>query len=97
MSPSRGDLAREPLDQLARGLWWTVLAASALGVLGLAVPGRPGEGIATAAVAVVVAGPLLRVVWLVGAWWHAGDRRFVAIGLAVLGVVATGAGLALIA
>lgn len=88
-------LAREPLDQLARGLWSVVLLATALAGLGLAVPGSVGDGIATAAVALVLAAPLLRVLWLVVAWWHTGDRRFVVIGSALLLVVALGGALAL--
>jgi hypothetical protein len=87
---SSTELAREPLDQLGRGLFWAVVAAAVLATVGLALPGRVGRDVATAAVVVVVAAPLLRVVWLIVAWWRAGDRRFVIIGLCLLGVVATG-------
>ena len=94
MSPDRSGLAREPLDQLAGGLWWAVVVAAGLAAVGLAVPGRLGVAVAVAAVAVVVASPLLRVLWLVVAWWRHDDRRFVLVGLALLGVVAAGAGIA---
>ena len=94
MSPDRSGLAQEPLDQLARGLWWAVLVAAGLAAAGLAVPGRPGVAVAVAAIAVVVAAPLLRVLWLVVAWWRHDDRRFVLVGGALLGVVAAGAAIA---
>jgi hypothetical protein len=84
------ELAREPLDQLGRGLFWAVVAAAVLAAVGLALPGRAGLDVATAAVVVVVAAPLLRVLWLVVAWWRGGDRRFVVIGTCLLAIVALG-------
>ncbi len=91
-----GDLAREPMDHLVAALWWVVVIAAALAGLGLAVPGRVGLDVATAAVVVVVASPLLRVLWLIVAWWRAGDRRFVVVGLVLLAVVATGTAIAVL-
>jgi len=92
-----GDLAREPMDQLVTALWWVVVVAAALATLGLALPGRVGLDVATAAVVVVIASPLLRVLWLVVAWARTGDWRFVGVGLAVLAIVAIGTGIALLA
>ena len=94
--PMSPELAREPLDQLGKGLFWAVVASAVLAAVGLALPGRVGRDVATAAVVVVVAAPLLRVVWLIVAWWRGGDRRFVAVGLVLLAVVATGFVLALV-
>lgn len=89
-------LAQEPLDRLARGLWLAVWAAAACAAVGLALPGRVGLDVASAAVVVVAGAPLLRVVWLIAAWARHGDRRFVLTGLALLAVVAGGATLALL-
>ena len=52
--------------------------------------------VAAAAVVVVIAAPLLRVLWLILAWWRSGDWRFVGAGLALLAVVATGFTVALL-
>jgi len=91
-----GDLAREPMDRLVTALWWVVMTAAVLAVLGLALPGDLGDVVAAAAVVVVIASPLLRVVWLIVAWWRTGDWRFVGVGAALLAVVATGFALALL-
>lgn len=89
-----GDLAREPMDQLVKALFWVVVVAAGLAVLGLALPGE--AGVAVAALVVVIASPLLRVLWLIAAWWRSGDWRFVGIGCALLAVVAGGFALALL-
>jgi len=89
-------LAREPLDRLVRGLWVAVWAAAASAAVGLALPGRVGLDVASAAVVVVAAAPLLRVLWLVVAWARTGDRRFVLTSVALLAVVAGGATIALL-
>jgi hypothetical protein len=85
-----GDLAREPLDRLVTALWWVVVVAAVLAALGLALPGEAGDAVAAAAVVVVIASPLLRVLWLIVAWWRTGDWRFVAVGSTVLAIVALG-------
>ncbi len=85
-----GDLAREPMDHLVRALFWVVVIAAGLAVLGLALPGEVGVAVATAAVVVVIASPLLRVLWLIAAWWRSGDWRFVGVGVVLLVVVAGG-------
>jgi uncharacterized membrane protein len=41
-------------------------------------------------VSVLVAAPLVRVVWLVRRWLARGDRRYAAVGVAVLVVIAGG-------
>lgn len=90
------DLAREPLDSLAGALWWTALTAAGLGAVALLLPGALGIAVAVAAVTVIVAGPLLRVVWLIAAWARTGDQRFVLTGCVLLAVVAAGAALAVV-
>ena len=91
-----GDLAREPMDHLVTALWWVVVIAAGLAALGLALPGRVGLDVATAAVVVVVASPLLRVLWLVVAWARTGDLRFVVVGLVLLTVVGSGFAIAML-
>ena len=93
---SNGDLAREPMDHLVTALFWVVVVAAGLAVLGLALPGEAGVAVAAAAVVVVIASPLLRVLWLIAAWWRSGDWRFVGVGVTLLAVVATGFGIALL-
>jgi hypothetical protein len=83
-------LAREPLDDLVRGLQWAVIAAAVLAAVGLALPGQAGIGVAIAAVVVVVGAPLVRVVWLVVAWARSGDTRFVLVGVGLLLVITAG-------
>ena len=46
------------------------------------------------AVVAVIAAPLARVCWLLLRWTQESDRRFVALGVAVIAVIATGAVLA---
>lgn len=80
-----------------RGHWqgpaltWTTRALLALALLGIAVPGSLGRLLAVAAVAVVIAVPLVRVVWLVVRWTQERDVRFVVVGVALLSTVALGA------
>ena len=74
-------------------LTWLTRIVLVAGVLGAVLPGDAGTAVATAAVAAVVAAPLLRVAWLVYRWTQERDRRFVVLGSAVLGVIAAGAAL----
>jgi uncharacterized membrane protein YczE len=73
--------------------WLTrlILVAAASGAV---LPSRVGTAFATAAVAAVVAAPLVRVAWLIHRWRQEHDRRFVLVGLALLAVVGIGAALA---
>jgi hypothetical protein len=61
----------------------------------LAFGGDVGHALGVAAVIVVSATPLLRVAWLIFRWTEERDWRFVTLGVALLGVVALGALLAL--
>jgi hypothetical protein len=104
MTGADGALPRPPIPggevSTIRGRWqapaltWVTRGVIALGLLSAVLPGTTGTVLATAAVAVVVAVPLLRVLWLVHRWRQEHDRRFVSIGLALLGVIAVGAALA---
>ena len=61
-----------------------------LALVGTAVPGDAGEAVSGLAVVLVILIPLLRVVWVTFRFAQDRDRRFVMIGMAVLGVVAFG-------
>lgn len=57
----------------------------------LVVPTPMNARLALAALVLVAATPLLRVGWLIFRWAQEGDRRFVALGVGLLTVVAIGA------
>jgi hypothetical protein len=68
----------------------TVLAI-VTAALSMVSPAPLDETLATVALVLVTATPLLRVAWLIWRWIQEGDRRFALLGLALLGVVAFGA------
>lgn len=80
----------------AIGLRLVTAFASLLAALAILGPEPIALVAGAAAVAVVAAAPLLRVLWLVIRWWQERDYRFVLIGLALLGVIATGSLIALL-
>lgn len=67
-----------------------VLLAAFLGGVGVVLGDGLGDLLAGIAVGVVVALPLLRVMWLVATWRRQRDSRFVVLGLVLLGLVAVG-------
>ena len=83
-----------------RGHWqrpvltWTTRLVLVVALVSVVLPGDVRRAVAVAACAAVVAGPLLRVAWLVFRWHQEHDRRFVAAGAGLLVVVGTGATLA---
>jgi hypothetical protein len=81
-------------DGLARAMTVATVLATAAAVAGAALPGPAGTLAGATMVVVLVAAPLLRVLWLVQRWARRGDRRFAAVGLGVLVVVAVGTVLA---
>lgn len=76
------------------GLTWVMRVVLVLGALSAPVPGDAGRALATAAVAIVIAVPLLRVAWLVLRWSQERDPRFIAAGVGLLALVGLGAALA---
>jgi hypothetical protein len=80
-----------------RGRWqvpyltWITRVLIVVALVGTFAPGDLGSAIQVAAVAVAVAVPLLRVVWLIHRWRQERDWIFVVTGTALLFVVATGA------
>ena len=76
-----------------------VFASGGLAVLSLVLDMAGVEAapvVAAIAVGLVVATPLLRVCWLIFRWAQEGDRPFMTVGLALLGVVGLGAILSLL-
>lgn len=60
----------------------------------LLAPGPWGTAAGWSMVGVLIAAPLLRVLWLVHRWVRRGDPRYAAVGVGVLAVVAVGTALA---
>jgi hypothetical protein len=67
-----------------------VVAVVVLCLVALLAPGEVAGSAAAGMLALLVAIPLIRVVWLVIRWFRRGDLRFAAIGLFVLAVAASG-------
>jgi hypothetical protein len=84
-----------------RGRWqvpyltWITRVLIVVALVGTFAPDGYGKGIQVAAVAVAVAVPLLRVLWLIHRWRQERDWAFVVTGAALLLVVAVGALVAL--
>jgi uncharacterized membrane protein len=66
-----------------------MVAAWLLAVASVAVDGWEAAG--QAAIGLIIATPLLRVVWLIYRWAQEKDTRFALTGLALLAVVTAGA------
>lgn len=100
MSDAGGAEVRTGAVSTIRGRWqapaltWVTRVVIVLGVASAVVPDAVAVALATAAVATIVAAPVVRVAWLVFRWWQERDRRFMATGAALLVVVAAGAVLA---
>jgi hypothetical protein len=92
IDPSQAD--REAV--LGRIVRKVVLVAAVLGSVGILLGDGVGDVFAGVALAVIIALPLLRVVWLVATWMRQRDLPFVALGTALLGLVALGFVLALL-
>lgn len=75
-----------------QGPWLTWLSRLVLvaSLVAAVLPGTADRSLATVAVSLIVAAPLVRVAWLVFRWGQEGDLRFVAAGSALLAVVAVG-------
>ena len=91
MSEARVDptqaTAEERLGELIRTV---LIGVAVLALVGVLLPVNLGEPIELLAVALVVAIPFIRVVWLVTRWWKQRDFRFVRWALMLLMLVAVG-------
>jgi|CXWL01.1.fsa_nt_gi hypothetical protein len=83
-----------PVGGLGTALRVVVVVALGLSVAGASIGGRVGRVCAAIAIATIIAAPLLRVVVLSAHWYRSRDRRFAAVGLGLIAIVAAGAVLA---
>jgi hypothetical protein len=81
-------------DGLSRGLRVAAYATAVLAVLCTVTAGAVATTAGTVMVVLLVAVPLLRVLWLAQRWIRRGDLRFALVAGGVLTVVALGAVLA---
>lgn len=84
--------ARQPRAEARFGRWNRRLAAlvAVVALVGAVLPDPWGPGAAVAAVALIIAAPVGRVLWLVALWYRQGDRRFVGVGVVLLCIMAVG-------
>lgn len=79
--------AEERLGELIRTV---LIGVAVLALVGVILPVNLGEPVELLAVALVVAIPFMRVIWLVTRWWKQRDFRFVRWALLLLVLVAVG-------
>lgn len=77
-------------DRVVTGLTAALVVGGALAAVGALATGPVGRAARTALVVVLVAVPVLRVVWFTGRWFRRGDPRFGLVGLGVLLVMVAG-------
>ena len=82
--------------RLIRFLRVAAVAVLVLALASLALPGDAGRVAADLMVAVVIATPVVRVVWLLLRWVRRRDLRFAGVALGLLAVVAVSAAFALL-
>ncbi len=91
MSEPRVDPTQATAEERLGAMIRTVLiGVAALALVGVLLPVNLGEPVELLAVALVVAIPFIRVVWLVTRWWKQRDFRFVRWALLLLMLVAVG-------
>lgn len=81
-------------ERLVASLRIAAWIVAALALVTLALPADAGKVPGSVLLAALIVAPLARVAWFVQRWARRGDRRFAAVGFAVLVVVAVGAALA---
>lgn len=82
-------------EQAGQLVWRTLLFAAALALVGVLLPSSIGKPVEIASISIVVAIPLLRVVWLIKRWSSVRDTRYVRWAILLLVLVAVGPALAL--
>ena len=82
--------------RLIRFLQGAIVVVFVLALASLLLPGAAGRLAADLMVVVIIAAPVVRVVWLLQRWIRRPDLRFAAAAAALLTVVATGAAIALL-
>lgn len=76
---------QRPALRLITGIAWVLAGVGAWGADGWV------RWVGIGALSLVIAAPILRVLWLIRRWAQEGDWRFVSIGAGLLGVIAAGA------
>lgn len=71
-------------------VWRTLLFGAGLALIGVLLPSRFGKPLEIAAIAMVTAIPLLRVVWLIRRWTSLRDMKYVRWAVLLLILVAVG-------
>lgn len=79
---------------LTTALQRVLVACVVLSVAAAISPDPYGRWFGVGVVALLVAAPPARVLWLVARWFRRGDRRYALVGCGVLGVIAAGVALA---
>jgi hypothetical protein len=77
-------------------VWRTLLFACALAFIGVVLPVRFGKPLEIAAIAIVTAIPLVRVMWLIKRWSVLRDMKYVWWAVVLLVLVAVGPVIALL-
>ena len=75
----------------ATALRWTTWVVVALTVAGLVLPGDLGTVVAAVVVGILVAVPMVRVLWLGARWSRRGDTRYAVAAMALVATVLAGA------
>lgn len=91
MSPKTNRVSHVTGRRQAPALRIATVTAIVAATASMVAPEPLDHTLATIALVLVTATPLVRVAWLIGRWVQEGDRRFALLGLALLGVVAFGA------
>ena len=92
VDPTQAD-AEERVGLVISG---TLIVAAVLALVGVAVPGDWGTGIAIAALVIVTAIPIMRVGWLAKRWAGQRDTKFAWAAVVLLVLVAVGPIIALL-
>ena len=90
------EISTHDTARLASVMQISVIGAFAFGLAGAFVPGPLGHWSSIVCISLLVASPVLRVVWLTVGWAREGDRRFALLGTMLLMVVGIGALVALL-
>ena len=81
-------------ERIIRALRITIRVTLFAALIATVVPGEVGRTASAAAVALVIAAPLLRVAWLAYRWWRWGDRAYASVAATLLVVVGAGTAIA---
>lgn len=89
--PHEGLEVGESSPLAATALRWATWIVVGVTILGLVVPGSAGTAIAWVAVAMLIAVPMVRVLWLGTRWFNRGDPRYGLAAVLLAATVAVGA------